>query len=155
TEIARANGNIASLTLEFGEVARSFEAHLAAVEAAERWGLARATTWFRGERPEDDYHAGRWDAAQRRAEPATAEIEAGAPHYQEPTLRVFRALIRLARGDSVGALRDARRALEVGRSVGDAQAFQPSLAISAFIEFQAGNAAEARQRLDELIELWR
>src|SRR5262249_42003300 len=89
TEIARANGNIASLTLEFGEVARSFEAHLAAVEAAERWGLARATTWFRGERPEYDYHAGRWDDAQRHADAFIAEIEAGSPHYQEPSLRVF------------------------------------------------------------------
>jgi predicted ATPase len=114
-DICRAHGNIASETFHFGDLERSFESYLAAVADAERWGLATPARWFRGERPDYDYHAGRWDEAQRAADEFIAETEAGSPHYLEAFCRVVRSSIRFARGDLVGASADTERALEAAR----------------------------------------
>jgi tetratricopeptide (TPR) repeat protein len=154
-DISRAHGNIASMTFGFGDVERSFQAHVAALAAAERWGLGTPAKWFAGERPEYEYHAGRWDEALRRADEFVAEVEAGSPHYMEAQVRPIRSLVRLGRGDIAGALEDDRRSVELGRSLGDPQAFQPTLAVSAFVQLQAGDSAEALDRFEELVALWR
>jgi class 3 adenylate cyclase/tetratricopeptide (TPR) repeat protein len=154
-DITRAYINLASSFFSLGELERSFELHRAGTEAAERWGLEPPARWFRGERSEYDYHAGRWDEAMRRAREFIAEVEGGSPHYLEAPVRSRRSLLRLARGDVSGALEDDARQLELARSIGDPQAMLPGLAISAFVRLEAGERDGAAQRLSEMLAVWR
>jgi len=59
----------------------------------------------------------------------------------------------MGRGDLTGALKDADRAIEVGREAGDPQALLPSLAARARILLAAGRDEEAEADVAEIMDL--
>ena len=79
-------------------------------------------------------------------------MEAGAPHYLEVQHRQTRARIRLGRGDAEGALADAERGVEVGRSAGDPQALLPTLAERGRVLFLLGRREEAVASIQEIVD---
>jgi len=68
---------------------------------------------------------------------------------------VFRARLRLARGDVGGALEDSARLLEDARAQGDPQVGFPALATRAQVLYEAGEEEEAGAAVDELLARWR
>ena len=95
------------------------------------------------------YHWGEWDEALVYADKAIADVEQGVRVYQSGGMYAFRALMRLARGDHVGAEHDAAQAVERTDPQGDPQAVSPELACAAFVFASVGN----RQRADETVTL--
>src|SRR3954467_9450862 len=77
----------------------------------------------------------------------------GSPHYMESPAREVRGRIRLARGDLLGGLADAERALELARDSGDPQNLYPGLAFRARALRPAGGGEEASATADELLAL--
>jgi hypothetical protein len=76
-------------------------------------------------------------------------------HYQASSAYLFRASIRLARGDDIGAEEDADKAVEVARPVVDPQILGPALQFATFVFFSVGNVRRAQEVLDELLALMR
>jgi predicted ATPase/class 3 adenylate cyclase len=95
--------------------------------------------------------AGQWDEALAGADAFIAECEAGNPHYQEPLVRHARAEIRLARGDSDGAIDDVQKALALARVVKDPQTLFFELGFAARVHADLGHLDEARTLARELL----
>jgi class 3 adenylate cyclase/tetratricopeptide (TPR) repeat protein len=120
-------------------------------ELNERFGIEQGLRWFRGGYTGYLGLVGRWDEALREADQFIAEVEAGAPHYQEAECRLTRAAIRLARGDVDGALDDARKAVDFARAARDVQLVHPVFGFSARAHAMAGEVAEAEALLDDVL----
>ena len=97
---------------------------------------------------------GRWDEALYEAEAFIAEC-AASPHYLEGNALQVRGQIRLARGDSDGALADFERELLLGREAKDPQALLPPLIDLAVAHATLGDVEEARRYANEALELAR
>jgi len=151
---SRALGNYAECLREYGDLRRSGERFEEARRESERRGHPGALRWLAGERATELYWAGAWDEALRIAGERLAEAEGGAPHWIDPAHRGVRGLVRLARGDLAGAWDDAAKALDFCRVANDPQMLFPALAFNARVLLATGRAAEARERVDELLELW-
>ena len=134
-----------------GDVQRALEAHQRGLEHAERYGIEGGITWSKGEVVFDLGFVGRWDEALAIADAEIARMEAGSPHYIDVQHRYTRARIRLGRGDTEGALEDAARGVEVGRSAGDPQTVHPALAERARVLFLMGHLDDALASIDELL----
>ena len=154
-DVCRAYINLSALTSQLGDQRKADEYKQAGTAAAERWGIETSRRWFRALVPEMEYGFGNWGAALRSADEFLDEVEAGSPHYLEHAVRSVRARIRFAYGDTSGAFSDEARALEQARSLGDPQALEPVLAISAFFHAEMADRTIADQRLSETLELWR
>src|SRR5262249_60890555 len=100
------------------------------------------------------FGAGRWDEVVERADAFLAGL-GGESHYQASSAHTARGLVRLARGDDVGAKEDAERALELARPVADPQLRGGNMEIAAFILMSAGEERRAVQLLDETLEVIR
>jgi DNA-binding SARP family transcriptional activator/class 3 adenylate cyclase len=148
---AVAYANLASILIALGDLARGFELQAKGRETAERFGLASVVRYFRAERTLQDYCQGRWDTALADANQFIAEAEAGSPHFTEPTCRLVRGLIRLARGDLPGALADAATAAELATQSGHVEALLPALAFHAHALLDNGRRQEAGTRASELL----
>ena len=101
------------------------------------------------------YHLGRWEQALEYADPFLASVEEGSPHYQSSTAYCFRGLIRVARGDYAGGVKDADRGVEVARGIEDPQAFHPVLAMASSIFVLTENDQRARQTVREALDAFR
>jgi class 3 adenylate cyclase/tetratricopeptide (TPR) repeat protein len=106
-----------------------------------------------GPLPGQDYQFGRWDEALARADKFLADPEAR--HYQSSTAYMVRGLVRLARGDDLGAADDAQQGWELARPVADPQILGPALEQAAFIFMSVGDGQRAGAALDELLALMR
>jgi tetratricopeptide (TPR) repeat protein len=93
---------------------------------------------------------GEWDEFVRNADEFIAACEAGAPHYNEPYVRINRASVRLARGDFDGALDDLWKALDRAREAGDPQAYLPTLATAIYVLVETDRLHEAQPLAGEL-----
>jgi tetratricopeptide (TPR) repeat protein len=144
-------GNLGSMLINLGDLARGFELQAKGRQAAERFGMAGELRWLRAEQVSQDYWQGRWDAALAGADQFIAEAEAGSPHFMEPTCRLVRGLIRLARGDPPGALADATAAVEFATGLGDVEAVLPALAYHAYALLANRRVQEAGARASELL----
>jgi class 3 adenylate cyclase/tetratricopeptide (TPR) repeat protein len=134
-----------------GDVRRALEAHRRGFEMVTRYGIESGIIWTKAEVAFDLFLLGRWDEALEIVDEEIARMEAGAPHYIEVQHRQSRARIRLGRGDPHGALADADRGVEVGRSAQDLQALMPTLAERGRILFQLGREEEAVAAIDEVL----
>jgi class 3 adenylate cyclase/tetratricopeptide (TPR) repeat protein len=98
------------------------------------------------------YYRGEWDRALRLFEGRIARArDTFAGHELRP--RTVTALIRVARGDAQGALEDAERALELGRTAREAQALHTILAVHAHVALLVGDRDAARDSARELLTL--
>jgi class 3 adenylate cyclase/tetratricopeptide (TPR) repeat protein len=149
--LARNNVNLGVSLFYTGEVRRALEVHQRNLEYARRIGMDGAIIWNLAEVAFDLSLVGRWDESLEILDAEIARMEAGAPHYLEVQHRQCRARIRVGRGDPQGALADADRGVEVGRSAGDPQALQPTLAERARVLFHMGRVEDAVATIDEIL----
>ena len=149
--ISRNNVNLGVCLFYTGDVRRAFEVHQKNLEYVRRIGMDGAIIWNLAEVAFELSLVGRWNESLEIADAEIARMEAGAPHYLEIEHRQCRARIRLGRGDPRGALEDADRAVKVGRSAGDPQALQPSLAGLALVQFHTGRIEDAVATIDEIL----
>jgi class 3 adenylate cyclase/tetratricopeptide (TPR) repeat protein len=98
------------------------------------------------------YYAGEWDDALQVAEKFVAEVESGSPHYQAAAAYGWRGLIRLARGDSVGAKSDHANGVKAARPIGDPQRLLTALPRAAFVFVSAGDERRGEQLFNETLE---
>jgi tetratricopeptide (TPR) repeat protein len=154
-EAQRAANNLATITAVEGDLREAKELYAEAQRLSERFGNRQMIRFQLGIQVWMRHVTGDWDAAMKIADEFVAESERTSTHYQETTVLSHRAAIRLARGDSDGALEDSRRAVELARQAKDPQALVPILGRAAVISVECGLADEARAAGEEALELVR
>ena len=150
--VARGNVNLGVSLFYAGDMRRALEVHERNLAYARRMGMEGGIIWNKAEVAFDLLLVGRWDESLEILDAELARMEAGAPHYLEVQHRQTRARIRLGRGDSEGALADAERGVEVGRSAGDPQALLPTLAERGRVLFLLGRREEAVASIQEILD---
>jgi class 3 adenylate cyclase len=133
------------------------QAEQATARMSEAWRRFAGVDWLRwGESQEIRFHylAGRWDEALEVAGRWIADAQAQQGHYLEAAWRWFRGRILLARGDSAGALDEARIGLELARSAADAQILIPALGFQIRALWQEGHDG-ADRLVRELVDTCR
>jgi class 3 adenylate cyclase/tetratricopeptide (TPR) repeat protein len=150
----RGYNNLIHTLIEHGQLERAESASVRAVAEAERFGYIDWLRWIREKRGQLEYLAGRWDQVAEQTERVLAEMEAGRPHYLEPSWRSFTCLMLLARGEREQARAESLRALESARQLGEPQMLQPTLAVrlQVCVELDDRDGAEL---LDELLDALR
>jgi tetratricopeptide (TPR) repeat protein len=149
--ICRTRANLCGTLLVNGDLEKSLAYLEEGAADASRFGLVRDGRWFRGQRPELQFHLGRWDEALIGAEEFLAEVEAGSPHYGTAGALTVRARIRLGRDDIRGATADSERALALARLVKDPQALFPVMADCAYVLHDSGEIQRAAELVDEFL----
>jgi predicted ATPase len=152
-ESARAYNNLGAVYESIGDLRRSFELRRQAVATARRFGDAAMERFLRSMDSWEAYESGDWDEASRLADEFLSEVEGGMPHVQEFVPRWVRGQVRLGRGDTSGALDDARRGVDSGRLAKDPQTVLPALACYAWVLVEAGQVSDARVVADECMEI--
>ena len=150
-EMCRAMGNLASWHWARGELSEPLPLWRDAEREAEHYGQKGFARWFRAVSEHAEYELGEWDAAMRRVDAFLAEVEAGSPHYLAAECYMYRALMRLGRGDGDGAASDADQALAWGHRVKDPQALYPACAIAAHVFMELGDRERALAPADEFL----
>jgi tetratricopeptide (TPR) repeat protein len=145
--------NLAVQNIIGGDLARADDLYAEALRLAERFGDASGIRFIRGNRIWMAFARGRWSEALSGADAFIAECEAGSPHTQEGIVRHARAQIRLAQGDTEGALEDAAHALALARERHDPVSLVAALSISAALRAEGSALEEARALVDELVPL--
>ncbi len=148
--------NLAYARSILGDLHGSFAATKAAWQTAHRYGRLADLRYIELEQVAEHYWTGRWDQALHTVESVVAEAAGGARDYIECDCRLWRARIRLARGERDAALQDVTRALELARESGDAQNLDPALAVTARVLLATDLLAtdrhvEAGKLVDELL----
>jgi class 3 adenylate cyclase/tetratricopeptide (TPR) repeat protein len=124
-------GNLADMRRYFGALAASAALHMDGERAAEGFGIPIQVRRFRAEQAGDLYYGGEWDKALLHVEEYLDAVQMGSPHRGVGEARIHRGRIRLARGDSQGALHDAEAALEFARETAEPFNLFPALAFHA------------------------
>jgi len=101
------------------------------------------------------YHWGEWDDALVFADRGISDVEQGVRVYQSGGMYAFRAAIRVARGDDIGAARDAAQAVANTDPQTDPQAVSPELAVAAFVFGSVGNRQHADETVTEAVRVLR
>jgi class 3 adenylate cyclase len=148
-------GMLADLECQMGELEPAFALQARARLHADRFGHVGFVRWLAAERVGEGYWTGDWDGALALADSFIAESETGTPNFMEGYCRAMRGHIRLARGDSAGALDDATRAVAFARSAEDPQMLYPALAFAARAEVAVGSLDEGAMLAEELLGRWR
>ena len=152
-EASRGYNNLAVFHWAAGNGEEALRLRREAIRLGERLGNLHNVRFARSSLMFHLYFSGRWDEAVELAAELLAEAERE-PHVGESYAHQTRALIRHARGDTRGALDDARRSLEIARPARDAQILFPAL--TTWIRLAADNelwpeveqaAAEVRDEL--------
>jgi class 3 adenylate cyclase len=149
--VSRGHINMGVSLFYAGEMVRALDVHTRNLVYTQRYGIQGGITWNRAEVAFDLSLVGRWDESLEILDAEIARMEADAPHYLEVQHRQSRARIRVGRGDPDGALADADRGVEVGRSAGDPQALLPTLAERARVLFVLGHLEKAVASIDEIL----
>jgi class 3 adenylate cyclase/tetratricopeptide (TPR) repeat protein len=154
-DLVRGYNNLGTMKLLLG---RLDDARLDILEAhrlAEHFGHHGFAQWSEGgPLIGDAFQYGRWDEVVERADAFLARLGEGT-HYQASSAYLFRALVRLGRGDPIGAEQDAEQGLQLARPVGDPQLWGSSLEFAAFVFDSVGNDRRALETFDEMLALMR
>ena len=149
-ELARMLNNMASAYYGYGDVLKCLELEHQALEVGEKFGLEPLVRFTRANILGSAYRSGDWNKAFTDA---ARLIEQGELTGQaEAGVREIRAWIRTARGELDEAKEDARRALEIARSVGDPQSLYPALSTFAYVHASAGEHDLARPVAREVLD---
>jgi hypothetical protein len=144
-------GNLAARLWARGELREPVGLWKEAEREAEQYGQKGFARWFRAVLAGPEYELGDWDACAARTDDFLAEVEAGSPHYLAAQCYLWRALIRLARGEREGSIADAERGLELGRRAKDPQAMYPACATSAHVLMEVGEPERALPPAEEFL----
>jgi class 3 adenylate cyclase/tetratricopeptide (TPR) repeat protein len=152
-DVLRGHNNLATSHLMLGHMTRATEIFEETMRLSEHFGYHGFGRFVQGGAAvANRYMTGDWDDALERAEVFLAEVEGGLPHYQTGFSYSSRSLIRLARGDSEGAEKDAELAVEHARPIRDPQIVQTTLAKAAFVFLCVGNDARVNDVFSECFE---
>jgi tetratricopeptide (TPR) repeat protein len=149
--LANAYNNLAVGQQILGDLDAGHAARLDGARVADRLDSEVDKRWFASVLVDHRYRRGEWDEALRAADAFVEAVDAGSPHYNAWQFHAIRAEIRLARDDAGGAVTDAERALEIGRSVADPQAVYFVLAACAHVFARAGDRDRAVRLARELL----
>jgi class 3 adenylate cyclase/tetratricopeptide (TPR) repeat protein len=149
--ITRGYTNLSAVVGREGDLRRARELAREVASHEERYGLR--SRFHIGNEVADEVTAGNWDRALRIADDFIAQCEAGEPQTQESHVRCARARIRHARGDTEGALEDARRGLASARESNVRQLLLPALDLYVRLLVATGAVPEAQALADELLSL--
>jgi tetratricopeptide (TPR) repeat protein len=149
-QIARAYNNLGGAYMFAGDLRRCSEIWNEGWAAIERFGDLSVTAYLRWERIYERAWTGHWDDALALADEV---ITKGSPVAHVGWAHEQRGRIRLARGDTAGALEDADHAVALARRMKDPQALQPALSFSSFVRMEAGQPQAASRLVDELLSL--
>jgi tetratricopeptide (TPR) repeat protein len=149
----RGYANLSTVLRVDGDLPGALRLALEADQVARRLGTRATLRWTRGGLIGLWFELGNWDKSWPAADESLAESEALGPHYQDTWIRVCRSWMRLARGDTQGALADQRQSLISARQAKDPQVLCPALSGSAYVLAMAGRAEEAQAVLSELFGL--
>jgi class 3 adenylate cyclase/tetratricopeptide (TPR) repeat protein len=152
-EAVRGYINLGTTLAELGELDRAFELYERGRRAAEGFGDRDRMRWFEAERLYELYWRGSWNEAVRGADELIADEETTSPHTLHDC-RMVRGAVRLARGDTAGALADAAWALQFARGADYPEALFPALAFDARARLAVGQEEEAGALAGELLERW-
>jgi hypothetical protein len=148
-ELIRGFGNLSSIVLDLGELARSTELLDQAISEAERFGTVMELRWLRGERAIRTYFGGDWDGMLRQSERLLVD-----EHFIQSACHAFRAKILVGRDDPAAADAESRRSLELARKGEDPQLLHPGLAAASWTLAATGHRSGAEQLVDELLSDW-
>ena len=154
-ELMRALNNLVSTLVELGDLERGFTLMDRSIEAAHRHGHVVAMAWVETQQLDRLYWIGEWEELLSRAERMLDETRSTTPLLMAIDAYIFRARLRLAKGNVAGALEDSARLLEFARAQGDPQVAFPALATRGHVLHEAGQHAEATETVDELLSRWR
>ena len=143
--------NLAVEAFTMGDLRRGRALYEDSVQLAERLGDREGARFTGTNLIFADYFLGDWDSAARALDEFIASCEAGAPHANEPDMRMLRGSIRRARGDAIGATTDHFRAVELARAQLEASRRIPPLVACAAMHAERGELAEARALLAEVL----
>jgi class 3 adenylate cyclase/tetratricopeptide (TPR) repeat protein len=154
-QLCRSYNNLGAVLEFLGEVEPAYTARLEGERIAERLGAATWVRWFQGVLPNVRSRRGDWDESLRMADDFIAAVDAGSPHYLEAQVYSTRAKMRLARGDSAGAIRDAQSALPAARAAKDPQMLYTALAVCTHVFSVTDRDNEATALAHEYLEALR
>jgi len=148
-EVIRAYINLGSALSQSGDIAAAARAYDDGLRVGERFGSTDVVHWLSSQRKGIELWRGDWEQALEVAD----EIIAAERHYLQRGAYAIRSNIRLARGDTDGAVEDILCAVSVARDAKDDQALLPTLAQAAFVHVAAARRAEGEAFADELLAL--
>ena len=154
-ERMRALHNLVSTLVELGDLERGFALMSSSREAAQRHGHVVAMAWADTQQMDELYWTGAWSELLPRVEEMIEMTRSAAPVLMVIDAYIFRARLRLARGNVEGALEDSARLLEHAQAQGDPQVSFPALATRGQVLYEAGEEEEAGAAVDELLARWR
>jgi class 3 adenylate cyclase/tetratricopeptide (TPR) repeat protein len=155
-ELLRGRNNLSALQALHSGPGHVRELEAETIRLARHYGQTSYVRFIEtGSAIADRYHWGRWDEALVYADKATSDVEQGLRVYQSGGMYAFRALIRLARDDEVGAERDAAQAVDRTDPQADPQAVTPELAAAAFVFGSVRNRQRATETVTEALEVLR
>ena len=134
----RPYNNLADQHYNFGALD---EAAAAVRRMKQAWKRFAGVDWLRWAESQEirlAYVAGRWDEAVAISDRWIEDAAQRGGHYLESLFRWYRGRIRLARGESTGAVEDGETALELGRVGRDPQLVIPSLAFLSRVRWELG-----------------
>jgi class 3 adenylate cyclase/tetratricopeptide (TPR) repeat protein len=151
-ESLRGYNNLFASLGSLGYLERAAAAVRAGLPVAERFGNAgRSARWLRFERVHVAYWEGRWEESMAILDETFSEV--GSAHALSRYALEMRGRIRLARGDTRGAVEDADRSLALARQAKDPQTLYPALSFNAVAALELGRADDAERLADELLAL--
>jgi tetratricopeptide (TPR) repeat protein len=135
-----------------GDLERSATATAEGRAHTEDWELPSFLPRFDAVKASLDWSAGRWDEVLAFAGDFLARLAAGeGPRLVEPTTRLSRASVLLARGDVEGALADTQALLDLVREAPILSLAQQALALHGRVLLAAGRRDEAAATLDDIL----
>ncbi|MFL5946527.1 MAG: ATP-binding protein, partial [Gaiellaceae bacterium] len=155
-EVVRGMNNMEVRTVLAGDLVGGRKLFDEVIELSRRYGLHSFVRFVEhGAGITHPYVSGEWDLLVERADAAIRKVEEGSPHYNAANAYGRRAMVRLARGDEEGALRDTERAIEMARPAGDSQVVTAVLVEAARLYLETGDTRRAAALFDEALALLR
>jgi tetratricopeptide (TPR) repeat protein len=135
--------NLILALFALGDLDRGLELLEKGRQAAERFGRPGDLRALQMRKVIWDYWQDNWDAAIDAANQALAGAQAGMVRGDEPSYRLIRAWIRLARGDLRGAHEDADSAIQLAQAADSPEDLYRALGIRGRVLLDAGRTQEA------------
>ncbi len=150
-EAIRANSAMAHHLRHYGFFARSMPFFEEALRLSEWYGTTPMRRLLLGMLPQQRFRQGRWEDALEVADAFLEEVRG--EHYHTWHALQTRGLIRLSRGDEAG-IEDSVASIEAARSSVDPSVLCSALGVYGRALVFVGRTEEARDALDESLELF-